>query len=191
MEEKKKSNVIKIAVGVAIAIIIIAVVVFANDQMKKVEAERKVEEARQKLNEELENLHNIKPNSSNNSGISNTTPQNTEVQDYINNYFVLENAVVEEFTSYSGKEWGLTQIQVKNKGDKTVKDFEITVYFQDEEGKDIAEDSFRIGEYTIGNPIKANYSWKQEKDRYYTFDNLTSEVNPAKHTIKITDVEFE
>lgn len=189
MEEKKKSNVIKIVVGVVAVILIIALVVFANNQIEKSKANKRVEEAKKELNEAVENLHNLRPNSNNNSGISNTT--STEIQDYINDYFKLEKAIVEEFTSYSGKKWGLTEIQVKNNGEKTVKEFEITVYFQDEEGKDIAEDSVRIGEYTIGNPIKPNYSWKQEEDRYYTFDNLTSEVNPARHIIKVTDIEFE
>lgn len=190
MEEKKKSNVIKIVVGVVVVALIIGIVVFASNQMKKAEAERKVNEAKQELNEAMDNLQNLKPNS-NNNGISNTTPTSTEKQDYINNSFVLENAVVEEFTSYSGKEWGLTKIQVKNNGEKTVTEFQITVYFQNEDGKDIAEDSFWIDDVIIKTPIKQNYSWKQEKDRYYTFDNLTSEVNPAKHTIKVTDLKFE
>lgn len=190
MEEKKKNNLVKIIIGIIVVVLIIGVVVFANNRIKQEKAEKEVEKARQELNEALDNLHNLKPGTQN-TGISNTTPTSNEIQDYINNYFVLENAVVEQFSSYSGKKWGLTKIQVKNKGEKTVKEFEITVYFQDENGNDIAEDSFYISDVTIGNLIKPNYSWKQDEDRYYTFDNLTSEVNPSRHTIKITDIEFE
>ena len=195
METNKKSKLIKIIVGIVIIALIIGIVFFAINQVKKADKERKVEEAKIQLNEALSDLYSSKPNSnsndSHNSGITNTTPTENEVQEYIDKYFILENAVVEEFESYSGKKWGLTKIQVKNKGNKTVEEFEITVYFQDEEGKDIAEDSFYINDIYINNPIKPNYSWKQEDDRYYTFDNLTSEVNPAKHRIEITDLKFE
>lgn len=205
MEIKEKLNnpTTKKIVGIILAVILIVGIVYGvRSHTEKARAEKRVEEARAELEKALQELHNTTPglvsnadsNSNSNSietGLTSDENTEDEIIEYINKYFVLEKAVVKKFESYSGKEWGLTEIQVKNKGKKVVKDFEITVFFKDKDGNDIAEDSFYIGESTIGNPLKPNYSWKQEKDRFYTFDHLTDEINPKRNTIKITDLEFE
>ena len=81
-----------------------------------------------------------------------------EKQDYIDNQFKLIAGNVKYFErTYSENEWGLENIEVKNTGDKNIKSFKVTVYFQDEAGNNIAEDSF-----TFSESIKANYSWKME-----------------------------
>jgi len=110
-----------------------------------------------------------------------------EKQNYINNNFNLLGANIKYFEkSYSEDEWGLENIEVKNTGDKNVKSFEITVYFKDTEGNNIAENTFNLYE-----SIKANYSWKQRSSSYYELENLAGEVDPSRHEIKITDIEFE
>lgn len=110
-----------------------------------------------------------------------------EKQEYIDNQFKLIAGDIKYFENpYSDNEWGLENIEVKNTGSKNIKSFKVTVYFQDETGNNIAEDSFIISE-----SIKANYSWKMESGMYYSFDNLASEVNPNKNIIKITDITFE
>ena len=185
MEEKKEGKNKKIIIGVVLIIVVIVGGYYISKEIRRAQLKAELKDTISQIN----NTMNLTPNS--NNGISNTTPTSNEVQDYINNSFVLENAVVEQFDSYKGKEWGLTKIQVKNNGEKTVTEFEVTVYFQDEAGNDIAEDSFWIGSVYLNNSLKPNYSWKQEDDRYYSFDNLTSNVNPARHKIQITDLKFE
>lgn len=182
MEEKKKGNVIKIVIGVVVVVLIIGIIVFASNQMKKSEAERKVNEAKQQLNEAVDNLYNLKPNS-NNNGISNKP--DTEKQDYINNSFVLESASVDKSKS-TFDEMSLTSIKIKNKGDKTIRKFTITVYFQDEQGNDIAEDSVNLSE-----TIKPNYSWQLDKNSRYGLDNIPDEASKNRSRIAITDIEFE
>ena len=108
-------------------------------------------------------------------------------QNYINNNFNLLGANVKYFDkSYTDDEWGLENIEVKNTGTKNVKSFEITVYFKDAEGNNIAENTFNLYE-----SIKANYSWKQNSSSYYELKNLAGEVDPSRNEIRITDIEFE
>lgn len=194
MEEKEKNN--KNMKIIIIVVVVVLALIIGNNIIKQRKRDKIVDNLRQSVSN-VDQLRNLTVNGglSNttnltvNGGLSNTTNTSNETIEYINNYFVLENAVVKQFTSYSDKkEWGLSNIQVKNNGDKTVTGMTITVYFQDTDGKDVAEDSFNISQF---NSLKPNYSWKQDEDRYYQFKNLTSDVDPTRHTIKVTDLEFE
>lgn len=187
MKEKLKNPKVKLAIGIIIIVLIVVIVLLVNDKMKKAKAERQVEEARQQLNEALDNLHNIKPNSNatTNNGITNTETKKNEMQEYINNYFALESARVEKSES-TRNEMALRNIKVKNSGEKTIVRFKITVYFQDEQGKDIAEDSVSLTE-----TIKPNYSWQLDKSRYYILDNIPDEASQDRTRIVVTELEFE
>ena len=182
MEEKEKNN--KNMKIIIIVVVVVLGLIIGNNIIKQKKRDKIVDNLRQSVSN-VDQLRNLTVN----GGLSNTTNTSNETIEYINNYFVLENAVVKQFTSYSDKkEWGFSNIQVKNNGDKTVTGMTITVYFQDTDGKDVAEDSFNISQF---NSLKPNYSWKQDEDRYYQFKNLTSDVDPTRHTIKVTDLEFE
>ena len=151
-----------------------------------------VKQSNENISDTTENNSSIKSDYSNVGDSSKEENNNAlqaekEKQDYIDNQFKLIAGNVKYFErTYSENEWGLENIEVKNTGDKNIKSFKVTVYFQDEAGNNIAEDSF-----TFSESIKANYSWKMESGRYYSFDNLSDEVDPNKNIIKITDVTFE
>lgn len=177
MEEKKKSNVIKIVVGVIVVVLIVAIVLFANKQIEKTEQEKKLAEVK----ETVDSLKHLTPDSFNNSNNGITSKADTEIQDYINNYVVLENATV----SKERNDMALKNIKIKNNGEKIITKLEITVYFQDEEGKDIAEDSVGIFE-----TLKPNYSWQLDKNTYYPLNNIPDEASEERARIVITKVEF-
>lgn len=116
----------------------------------------------------------------------------TEISDYIANNIQLLSATVETCEGYDGKKPGLTNVSIKNNGEKNISELIITVYFQDNEGKDIAEDSFQlIGGLWGGDTLKANYSWKMETDKFYPIENLSDEVDITKNRVEITDISFE
>ena len=193
MENKhgKNSKQKFIIIGVIIAIIaIIAIIVivagyFIIRQVRVNEAQKKVEEATANLRNTL------------NGGISNNGGNSTtqEAIDYINNSLVLENAVVDEFdTYYNTKVWGLSDIKVKNNGDKSITQITVTVYFKDESGNTIGENNINIGIADIYNTVSAlkpNYEWMSEKDHYYELKNLSDNINPTRNEIKITNIKFE
>ena len=187
MENKhgKNSKQKFIIIGVIIAIIVIVAGYFIIRQVRVNEAQKKVEEVTANLRNTL------------NGGISNNGGNSTtqEAIDYINNSLVLENAVVDEFdTYYNTKVWGLSDIKVKNNGDKSITQITVTVYFKDESGNTIGENNINIGIADIYNTVSAlkpNYEWMSEKDHYYELKNLSDNINPTRNEIKITNIKFE
>ncbi len=94
-------------------------------------------------------------------------------------------------SSYHGTVPGISNISIKNNGDRDIEELKVTVYFQDESGKNIAEDTFMvIGGYFGGDTLKANYSWKMESNKFYEFEHLANEVDVSRHTIAITSIKF-
>lgn len=94
-------------------------------------------------------------------------------------------------SSYHGTVPGISNISIKNNGDRDIEELKVTVYFQDESGKNIAEDTFLvIGGYFGGDTLKANYSWKMESNKFYEFEHLANEVDVSRHTVEITSIKF-
>lgn len=123
---------------------------------------------------------------------SKVTMQKTPEEEYIDQYIEITNYHVGMQSGYRGKEPGISDVSIKNNGDKNINELTITVYFQDETGKDIAEDSFMlIGGLWGGDTLKANYSWKMENNKYYEFSNLADEVDISRNTVKVTEIKFE
>ena len=116
---------------------------------------------------------------------------NNEKQDYINNQMELKNSKVGFSSSWGeGDVPSVSKLEFKNNGDKDISTVTITVYFKDENGKNIAENVITvIGSYD--DTLKAGYSWRMEDDRYYELKNLTSEIDMNRSEVKITDIDFK
>lgn len=123
--------------------------------------------------------------------INNTTKSDDKVE-YIRNFLSLESANVKICEGYSGKEAGIENISIKNNGNKSIEKLTVTVYFQDENGKDIAEDSFLVigDRYENTGILKANYSWKMETNKYYAMKNLSDEIDITRNRVEISEIEF-
>lgn len=118
--------------------------------------------------------------------------QKTPEEEYIEQYVEITNYHIGMHSGYRGKEPGISDISIKNNGDKDITELTITVYFQDENGKNIAEDSFMIiGGLFGGDTLKMNYSWRMENNRYYEFKNLADEVDISRNSVKVTEIKFE
>lgn len=81
--------------------------------------------------------------------------------------------------------------EIKNTGDKTLTEVEITIYFLDKNNKPIFEETYSpvfVTDFSIGEnkPLRPNYS---EKFGYST-DDVPSEWS-KKVRAKITNIEFE
>lgn len=119
-------------------------------------------------------------------------PSEIEEQKYINEYLEIKSYEIKEYRDILGDVVpGIGNISLKNKGNRDISELTITVYFQDVDGKNIAEDVFLIiGGIHFTNTLKANYFWKLDDDIFYEFKNLTSEVNLNRHRVKITEIKF-
>lgn len=96
---------------------------------------------------------------------------------------------------FTGKEPGI-RFKIKNNGDKTLKEVEVTVYFKDKNGEIVFEEDYHpvlVSEYsfTDSKPLKPNYVWSMGKYKYYSAESVPSEWKEGAVTAKITNIEFE
>lgn len=120
------------------------------------------------------------------------TVKNSPEEEYIEQFIEITNYHVGMQSGFGGKEPGLSDVSIKNNGERDIAELVITIYFQDEDGKNIAEDSFMlIGGLWGGDTLKANYSWKMDGGGYYEFKYLADEVELSRNTAKVTEIKFE
>ena len=99
-------------------------------------------------------------------------------------------------SSYEGKMPGVV-FKLKNKGDKTLDEVVVTVYFKDADNRTIAEEKY----YPINTqstafdnnhgPLKPGYIWQMEPRKFYKAKSVPSEWKPGNAESKITSIHFE
>ncbi|WCP72177.1 hypothetical protein [Sphingomonas hankookensis] len=87
--------------------------------------------------------------------------------------------------------------KLKNSGDRTLDRVTVKVVFQDALGKAIAEEEYNPvwvieNSYSSDNntPLRPNYIWQNEKDKFYSAKSVPSEWATGKVTATITHIEF-
>ena len=86
--------------------------------------------------------------------------------------------------------------KIKNMGNRTWHGVTVRVVFQDAEGKPIAEEEYNPVIVTQNNfmgdnnPLRPNYIWQNEPDKFYQAKSVPSEWAEGKATATITDIEF-
>ncbi len=87
--------------------------------------------------------------------------------------------------------------KLKNNGERTLKEVQVTAYFKDKDGTIIAEDEYHpvlVTSRSYGRdntPLKPNYIWQMENNKFYTADNVPAEWKEGSVTAKITNIEFQ
>lgn len=93
-----------------------------------------------------------------------------------------------------GKMPGLT-LEIKNNGNRVISKLVLTAYLQDANGKDIYEDDWWIinadGFMDDFGALKPNYSWKNDKGTFHSFDNVPTEWKEGAIRIEVKKLEFE
>lgn len=87
--------------------------------------------------------------------------------------------------------------KIKNEGNRTLNRITVRVVFQDAQGKPIAEEEYNpvwVVENSYSSddntPLRPNYIWQNERDKFYTAKSVPSEWAEGKATATITKVEF-
>ena len=100
------------------------------------------------------------------------------------------------YSSYlDGKIPGV-EFKIKNNGNRTLKEVEVTIYFKNSKGTVIAEEQYYpvlITKYSYrknNKPLKPNYIWQQEKGHFYAADSVPSEWKIGSVSANITNIEF-
>ena len=119
-----------------------------------------------------------------------------EKQAYIKNV-VLYDLKARYYETYLEKKVPGVEFKLKNKGDRALKEVEVTVYFKDANGTIIAEEDYHpvlVTKYSFSGdnkPLKPNYIWQMERGKFYKADSVPSEWKEGSVSAKITNIEFE
>lgn len=116
---------------------------------------------------------------------------------YINNSLRLYEFEAKYYDSMLDGRVPGVDFKIKNEGDRTINSMTVKVVFYDADDQPIAEELYRpvnVGGFSMGNedrPLRPNYIWQQESDRFYTAKNVPSEWSEGKARATITDIEFD
>jgi len=88
------------------------------------------------------------------------------------------------------------EFKLKNEGDKTLTEVEVTVYFKDASGNVIAEEDYHpvlVSDFSFRDNklLKPNYIWQMEQGKFYQAKSVPSEWQEGNAVAKITTIEFE
>ncbi len=117
-------------------------------------------------------------------------------QAYIKN-IVLYDLKAKYYKTYLEEKVPGVEFKLKNKGDRTLKEVEVTVYFKDVNGTVITEEDYHpilVTNYSFtgdNKPLKPNYVWQMERGKFYKADSVPSEWKEGAVSAKITNIEFE
>lgn len=118
----------------------------------------------------------------------------TVEEEYINNLLEVYDFKAAWMNSLlDGKVPGVV-FKIKNKGQKTISEIEVTVYFNDGKGNNIAEESYHPVYDSITSDykeLKPNYTFQLESDRFYSTKTVPEEWKSGNATIEITNIKFK
>ena len=120
-----------------------------------------------------------------------------EEASYIRNSLRLYEFETKYYDSmFDGRTPGV-DFKIKNEGDRTISNLTVKVVFNDVNDKPIAEELYypvNVGGISMGNedrPLRPNYIWQQENDRFYMAKNVPTEWSEGNAQATITDIEFD
>lgn len=88
------------------------------------------------------------------------------------------------------------EFKLKNTGDRTVTEVDVTVYFKDKDGNTIAEQTYYPilkSDYSMKpyTPLKPGYIWQTERGHFMSAKSVPSEWSSGKVDARVTLVKLE
>jgi hypothetical protein len=119
----------------------------------------------------------------------------SEKDDYIHGKISLYEVEVKyRESALNGRIPGVT-FKLKNLGDRSLDNVEVTIYFKDASGAVIFEEEFNpvlVSSFSMGDnkPLKPGYVWQMESGKFYAAKQVPSEWADGSYEAKITDIIF-
>ena len=86
------------------------------------------------------------------------------------------------------------RFKLRNNGERSLDQVEVTSYFKDESGSIIMEDSYHpisvSGYSRAQKPLRPGYIWQMEGNRYHGVNRVPSEWKEGSIEMSITDIRF-
>lgn len=123
---------------------------------------------------------------------------NIAIKEFAKKAEYIEQIEITEFTTtridtYTEKGVPAVRIGLKNKGDKSLDQIKVTVFFKDSDGNNIHEKDFSpilVSKYSNKKPLKPGYVHEMKKDNYLTVKSPLSDWEEGSAEIKIVDIKF-
>ena len=117
-----------------------------------------------------------------------------EKQAYVGNV-ELYDLKARHYETYLERRVPGVEFKLRNKGTRTLRKVEVTVYFEDASGAVIAEQQYNpvlVTKYSFGDnkPLRPNYIWQLERGKFYQAKSVPSEWKEGAVKAKVTDIEF-
>ncbi|MGB0315362.1 MAG: DUF2939 domain-containing protein [Parvibaculales bacterium] len=98
------------------------------------------------------------------------------------------------YSTFSNKNVAGVKFKLRNEGKKTLGLVKVATYFGDEKGQIIFEKVFTPVNvekfFDASDPLKPNYIWQLEKDKFFPIDNMSDEWKLGEVKAEVIDVEF-
>ncbi len=96
---------------------------------------------------------------------------------------------------FDGTVPGVT-FKIRNDGERSLDNVEVTIYFKNERGNVISEEDYNpvlVTKYSFSGdkkPLKPGYIWQMEQGKFYTAKQVPSEWKEGSIDASITDIRF-
>lgn len=120
----------------------------------------------------------------------------SEAMEYIANSLELYDLEAEYKDSFIDENVPGVLFKLRNSGERTLSEVEVTVYFKDVDGNVISEEDYHpvlVSEYSFSGdnkPLKPGYIWQMEKGKFYKAKNVPDEWEEGNVEASITNIEF-
>ncbi len=100
------------------------------------------------------------------------------------------------YDSYLERRIPGVEFKLRNKGNRSLRKVEVTIYFQDGSGAVIAEQKYNpvlVTKYSFGGdnkPLRPNYIWQLERGKFYQAKSVPTEWKEGAAKAQVTDIEF-
>lgn len=107
----------------------------------------------------------------------------------------LYDVTAKKYTTYLKENVPGVKFKLKNLGNRTLSNVEVTFYFKNKEGNIIFEEDYNpvyVGSYSSSSnkPLKPGYIWSQERDTFYKAEEVPDEWKVGSFDAQVTKVEF-
>jgi len=87
------------------------------------------------------------------------------------------------------------EFKLKNRGNRSLKSVEVTVFFKNANGRIISEEDYHAvlasdSPFSSGKPLKPGYIWQMERGKFYQAPRVPDEWQEGSAEARITDLEF-
>lgn len=145
-------------------------------------------------NEQLKKKLDLYRSEANPKADQSSNYNSTAEEEYMNNLLEVYDFKAAWMNSLLDGEVPGVVFKIKNNGNKTISEIELTVYFNDGKGNNIAEETYHPVYDSITSDykeLKPNYTFQLESDRFYSAKTVPVEWKSGNATIEITSIKFK